>query len=162
WPTRSRARPAPSPTTRCTATRSGPRAPAAPPTWGWRRPTPTRWSAASAAAGTDAGRASDRGRRAGGRGRRLAGRRVRGLLPAPAGGAARPAGTQWRRQDDDPARDRGRAAPTRRQPAGRRFLRNGAADRAFAARLPRFGPGSGEDGGALEAALVARARSLGP
>ena len=43
-PRRSPARPAPRPTTRSTATRSGRRARPAPPTWGWRRPTPTRWS----------------------------------------------------------------------------------------------------------------------
>ncbi len=46
-----RARPGPRSTTRSTATRSARTAPTAPPTCGWRRPTPTRWCAASPAGG---------------------------------------------------------------------------------------------------------------
>ena len=114
------ARPAPRPTTRSTATRSAPRARAAPPTWGWRRRTPTRWCGASAAAvaaapipGSD-GRAAGRGRGPRGRLRRRAGDRGR-RLPAGAGRAARPARPQRRRQDHAAAGAARGAAGARRR-----------------------------------------------
>ena len=127
---------------------------AAPPTWGWRRPTPTRWSAASPTGGTDAAPSPDRGR---GPRRRLRrppaisgvgfslrpGERLALLGPNGGGkttllrallGELRPLAGELRVDARCATR---------------------AADRALPPRLPGLGARRGDDGGALAAALVA-------